>query len=52
MSLEVAPEDRERAEIELTILDEKVNEDANFDDLDFSLEDNEKEEEDNTTDFF
>jgi hypothetical protein len=52
MSLEVAPEDRDRAEIELTILDEKVEEDANFDDLDFSLKDNEKEEEDNTSDFF
>ena len=52
MSLEVAPEDRDRAEIELTILDERVEEDANFDDLDFSIKDNEKEEEDNTSDFF
>ena len=51
MSLEVAPEDRDRAEKELTILDERAEEDANFDDLDFSIKDD-KEDEDLTSDFF
>jgi hypothetical protein len=51
MSLEVAPEDRDRAEKELTILDERVEKDANFDDLDFSIKDD-KEDEDLTSDFF
>jgi hypothetical protein len=51
MSLEVAPEDREQAERELILLEEKTNEDANFDDLDFSISDN-TEDKDTTTDFF
>ena len=51
MSLEIAPEDRDLAEKELTILDERVEEDANFDDLDFSIKDD-KENEDLTSDFF
>jgi hypothetical protein len=54
MSLEIAPEDRDLAEKELTILDEKAEEDANFDDLDFSIKDDkdDKENEDLTSDFF
>jgi hypothetical protein len=51
MSLEVAPEDRDFAEKELTILDERAEEKANFDDLDFSISDD-TEEEDLTSDFF
>jgi len=51
MSLEVAPEDREQAEIELILLEEKAKEKANFDDLDFSISDN-TEDKDTTTDFF
>jgi len=51
MSLEVAPEDREQAERELILLEEKTNEDANFDDLDFSISDN-TEDKDTTSDFF
>jgi hypothetical protein len=51
MSLEVAPEDRDLAEKELTILDERVEKDANFDDLDFSIKDD-TEEQDLTSDFF
>jgi hypothetical protein len=51
MSLEVAPEDRDRAEKELTILDERAEEDANFDDLDFNISDN-TEDKDTTSDFF
>lgn len=54
MSLEIAPEDRDLAEKELTILDERAKEDANFDDLDFSIKDDkdDKENEDLTSDFF
>ena len=54
MSLEIAPEDRDLAEKELTILDERAEEDANFDDLDFSIKDDkdDKENEDLTSDFF
>ena len=51
MSLEVAPEDRDLAEKELTILDEKAEESANFDNLDFSTSED-TEEEDLTSDFF
>ena len=51
MSLEVAPEDRDRAEKELTILDERAEEDANFDDLDFNISDI-TEDKDTTSDFF
>jgi len=51
MSLEVAPEDREQAERELILLEEKTKEKANFDDLDFSISDN-TEDKDTTTDFF
>ena len=51
MSLEVAPEDRDRAEKELTILDERAEEDANFDDLVFKVTDS-TEDEDLTSDFF
>jgi hypothetical protein len=51
MSLEVAPEDREQAERELILLEEKAKEKANFDDLDFSISDN-TEDKDTTTDFF
>jgi hypothetical protein len=51
MSLEVAPEDREQAERELILLEEKAKEDANFDDLDFSISDN-TEDKDTTSDFF
>jgi len=51
MSLEIAPEDRDLAEKELTILDERAKEDANFDDLDFNISDN-TEDTDTTSDFF
>ena len=51
MSLEVAPEDRDRAERELILLEEKTKEKANFDDLDFSISDN-IEDKDTTSDFF
>jgi hypothetical protein len=51
MSLEIAPEDRDRAEKELTILDERAEEDAKFDDLDFNISDN-TEDKDTTSDFF
>ena len=51
MSLEVAPEDRDRAERELILLEEKAKEKANFDDLDFSISDD-IEDKDTTSDFF
>jgi hypothetical protein len=51
MSLEVAPEDRDRAERELILLEERAKEDANFDDLDFSISDD-TEDKDTTSDFF
>jgi hypothetical protein len=51
MSLEVAPEDREQAERELILLEEKAKEKANFDDLDFSISDD-TEDKDTTSDFF
>jgi hypothetical protein len=51
MSLEVAPEDREQAERELILLEEKAKEKANFDDLDFSISDD-IEDKDTTSDFF
>lgn len=51
MSLEIAPEDRDRAEKELTILDERAEEDAKFDDLDFNISDI-TEDKDTTSDFF
>ena len=51
MSLEVAPEDRDRAEKELILLEEKAKEKANFDDLDFSISDD-IEDKDTTSDFF
>ena len=51
MSLEVAPEDRDRAEKELILLEEKAKEKANFDDLDFSISDD-TEDKDTTSDFF
>ena len=51
MSLEVAPEDRDRAERELILLEEKAKEKANFDDLDFSISDD-TEDKDTTSDFF
>ena len=51
MSLEVAPEDRDVAEKELTIQEEKTKEDSNFNDLDFNISDN-TEDEDLTSDFF
>jgi hypothetical protein len=51
MSLEIAPEDRDLAEKELTILDERAEEDAKFDDLDFNISDI-TEDKDTTSDFF
>ena len=50
MSLEVSPQDRDKAEIEIIKLDEKdASEDANLDDLIFNIED---EDEDDSSDFF
>jgi len=50
MSLEVSPQDRDQAEVEIIKLDEKdASEDANLDDLIFNIED---EDEDDSSDFF
>jgi hypothetical protein len=50
MSLEVSPEDREQAELDVIKFDEKdASEDANLDDLIFNIED---EDEDDSSDFF
>lgn len=50
MSLEVSPQDRDQAEIEIIKFDEKdASEDANLDDLIFNIED---EDEDDSSDFF